>query len=70
MTLFRMARGEQRRRSRKVEVGNIKATRLCRTGDAVRWRNHSGTFRRDVGNGQCEVEFDGRIWRVPVDELG
>jgi hypothetical protein len=34
----------------------------------VRWRVHSGTLARLDGD-HAVVEFDGRLWRVPIAEL-
>jgi hypothetical protein len=37
-------------------------------GAAVRWRGHSGTVTR-LDGAHAVVEFDGRLWRVPIGEL-
>jgi hypothetical protein len=37
-------------------------------GAAVRWRGHGGTVAR-LDGAHAVVEFDGRLWRVPISEL-
>jgi hypothetical protein len=40
------------------------------SGDAVRWSGRTGTFRRDVGDGEhAEINLAERIYRVRLSEL-
>jgi hypothetical protein len=42
-----------------------------KSGDAVRWKGHAGTFQRDVGDGEyAEIAFAERVYRVRLTELG
>ena len=41
-----------------------------RPGDQVQWRDHSGTFRRDLGDGGLvDIDIAGRVYRVQRAEL-
>jgi len=44
---------------------------IWKPGDAVRWKERGGTFRRDIGDGEhAEIALADRIYRVRVSELG
>ena len=41
-----------------------------RPGDRVSWRDRTGVYRRDVGDGEhVEVDIGGRIYRLRRAEL-
>ena len=43
---------------------------VWRPGDAVRWKDRAGSFRRDVGDGEhSEIALGERIYRVRTSEL-
>jgi hypothetical protein len=43
---------------------------VWKSGDAVRWKGRSGTFSRNVGDGEhAEIAFAERIYRVRISEL-
>ena len=40
-------------------------------GDPVRWKDRTGVFKRDVGDGEhSEVQIAERVYRVITSELG
>jgi hypothetical protein len=42
-----------------------------RPGDSVRWKDRSGVYRRDVGDGEhSEIVVVDRVYRVRTSELG
>lgn len=44
--------------------------RVREAGEAVRWKERKGTYRRDVGDGEhCEVQIGDRVYRVKISEL-
>jgi len=44
--------------------------RMWRPGDRVRWRDHTGVFHRDLGDGEhAEVIIADRTYRVRVGDL-
>jgi hypothetical protein len=48
-----------------------KVAPVWRSGDPVRWKDRSGTFRRDVGDGEhSEIALGERVYRVLTSELG
>jgi hypothetical protein len=71
----RLPGGEKRKasqkRSRPAEVPTIQLAEVpWRPGDRVRWRDRSGTYRRDTGDGEhAEVTIGERIYRVRRAEL-
>jgi hypothetical protein len=39
--------------------------------DMVRWKDRSGTYRRDVGDGErSEITIGERVYRVRTSEIG
>jgi hypothetical protein len=70
----RLPGGEPRKASQrtKVRVGSrpTTITPAWRAGNAVRWKNRTGVFRRDVGDGErAEIVIAERIYRVRISEL-
>jgi hypothetical protein len=43
--------------------------RSWRAGDKVAWRDRSGTYQRDVGDGLVDIDIAGRTYRVLKTEL-
>jgi hypothetical protein len=70
----RLPGGEPRkasqRKARRAGQAATKITPVWRPGDAVRWKDRSGTFRREAGDEKhAEIDIAGRIYRVPLTEL-
>ena len=72
----RLPAGELRkasqRRSRRAAPAKVQIhlTRLWRPGDRVRWRDRTGNFLRDAGDGEhAEIVISDRIYRVKLGEL-
>jgi hypothetical protein len=40
-----------------------------RPGDRVRWKDYTGTFLRETGDGEAEVLIGARTYRVAAGEL-
>jgi len=71
----RLPGGEPRktsqRNSRRVAQSPARAAPNWKPNDVVRWKGRSGTFRRDVGDGEhVEIVLADRIYRVRLSELG
>ena len=65
--------GEPRKASQRgIRRGPI-PTRIApiwQPGQAVRWRDRAGTFRRDVGDGEhAEIVIGERVYRVRISDL-
>ena len=43
--------------------------RSWRAGDKVAWRDRSGTYQRDVGDGLVDINIAGRTYRVLMTDL-
>lgn len=70
----RLPGGEPRKASqRSVRLG-ASQTRVVparRPGDHVRWKDRTGTYRRDTGDGEhSEILIGERVYRVRTAELG
>ena len=62
-------RASQRGRRMAAPVPTVIAP-TWRPGDQVQWRDHSGTFRRDLGDGGLvDIDIAGRVYRVQRAEL-
>ena len=71
----RLPGGEPRKASqkntRRIVQGPTRIAPVWKSGDAVRWKGHAGTFQRDVGDGEyAEIAFAERVYRVRLTELG
>ena len=48
----------------------VQITPAWRVGEAVRWKDRAGVFRRDVGDGEdAEIVIDKRVYRVRTIEI-
>lgn len=70
----RMPGGEQRkasqRRTRRAAAVPTLTAPTWRPGDAVRFKDRVGTYRRDVGDGEhSEIIIGNRVYRVRTSEL-
>lgn len=70
----RLPAGEPRkasqRNARRAAPKTISISPSWRPGDPVRWKERTGTFRRDVGDHEhAEIRIGERIYRVRVKEL-
>ena len=70
----RLPGGEPRkasqRNTRRAAPIPVRVAPTWRLGDPVRWKDRSGTFRRDVGDGEhSEIALGERIYRVRTSEL-
>lgn len=70
----RLPGGEPRkasqRNTRRAEQPTAKIMRPWRAGQIVRWKDRSGTYRRDVGDGEhSEIVIGERIYKVRTVEL-
>ena len=70
----RLPGGEPRkasqRRTRQGEQLPTRISRRWRAGDRVRWRDHDGVFKRDLGDGEnAEVLIGERLYRAPIADL-
>jgi hypothetical protein len=57
------------RNQRKPEPVTTLVTVPRQVGEIVNWRTYTGSFLRDLGNGNCLLEIAGRRWCVAIDEL-
>lgn len=63
-------RKASQRNARRAAPPPSRVTPVWRAGDVVRWQGRTGTFRRDIGDGEhSEVVFDQRVYRVRTREL-
>jgi hypothetical protein len=63
-------KASQRGTRRAVSIPS-KVAPVWRSGDPVRWKDRSGTFGRDVGDGEhSEIALGERVYRVRTSELG
>ena len=63
-------RRASQRRSRPAAAPATVIAPTWRPGDQVQWRDHSGTFRRDLGDGGLvDIDIAGRVYRVQRAEL-
>jgi hypothetical protein len=70
----RLPGGEPRkasqRNTRRAAAIPARHTVVWRAGDQVRWKERSGVFRRDVGDGEhAEITLGERTYRVRTSEL-
>ena len=70
----RLPAGEPRkasqRRTRRAAPLQSRISRVWRPGDAVRWRERTGNFHRDLGDGEnAEIIIANRTYRVRIEEL-
>jgi hypothetical protein len=70
----RLPAGEPRkasqRRSRRAAPLQARINSVWRAGDQVHWRDRTGLFSRDLGDGEhAEIEIAGRTYRVRVGDL-
>jgi len=71
----RLPGGEPRkasqRNARRAGRSPSRIARVWKSGDPVSWQGRSGTFRRDVGDGEhAEIALAERVYRVLLSELG
>ena len=70
----RLPAGEPRkasqRHSRRVAALQAGISRVWRPGDQVHWRDRSGVFSRDLGDGEhAEIKIADRTYRVRVGDI-
>jgi len=70
----RLPGGEPRkasqRNTRRAAPVNVRVMPSFRPGDLVHWQGKTGTFRRDVGDGEhAEVNIAERVYRVRLHDL-
>ena len=69
----RLPGGEPRKASqrqrRRAAPSRVVIERSWRAGDKVAWRDRSGTYQRDVGDGLVDIDIAGRTYRVLKTEL-
>jgi|SRR4249919_3138828 hypothetical protein len=70
----RLPGGEPRKASQRNARGAVQSPRqiapVWKSGDAVHWKGRSGSFRRDVGDGEhAQITIAERIYRVLLCEL-
>jgi hypothetical protein len=70
----RLPGGEPRkasqRNTRPATAAPARILPIWHTGAAVRWKDRTGTFRRDVGDGEhAEITLGERVYRVRIAEL-
>jgi hypothetical protein len=64
--------GDPRKASQRTarRSAAIRIASNWRPGDAMRWKDRSGTYRRDVGDGEhSEITIGERAYRVRTNEL-
>jgi hypothetical protein len=73
----RLPAGEPRKASQRntrraaAPSGPVQLTRIWKSGEPVRWKHHTGTFRRDAGDGEnSEILIGERVYRVRTEEIG
>ena len=63
-------RKASQRRTRRAAPLQPAINRLWRPGDRVRWRDRTGIFRSDLGDGEhAEIVIEDRTYRVRVGDL-
>jgi hypothetical protein len=63
-------KASQRNTRRAVAGGPVQFTRVWKSGEAVRWKQYTGTFKRDAGDGEnSEILIGERVYRVRTDEI-
>jgi hypothetical protein len=63
-------KASQRGRVRPLIPYSAPAVRTREAGEAVRWKDRSGVYRRDVGDGEnSEIAVADRVYRVKTSEL-
>ena len=69
----RLPGGEQRKASQRgirLRPTPTRIVRVWRAGEAVRWKDRTGTYRHDVGDGEhSEITLGDRVYRVRTAEL-
>jgi hypothetical protein len=70
----RLPGGEPRKASQRTQrrAASVPAriSPTWRAGEVVRWKNRTGIFRREVGDGEhAEVVIAERVYRVRIGEL-
>ena len=61
-------KASQRRTRRGEQVSAI--SRIWRAGDHVRWRDRSGVYKREAGDGEhAEIVIADRVYRVRAADL-
>jgi hypothetical protein len=70
----RLPAGEPRkasqRRTRRAAPLQSRISRVWRPGDPVRWRERTGSFHRDLGDGEnAEIIIANRTYRVRIEDL-
>jgi hypothetical protein len=64
-------KASQRGRVRPPTPPQAPILRMRETGEAVRWKDRTGTYRRDVGDGEhSEIVIGARVYRVRTSDLG
>ena len=64
----RRRKASQRRASWRAPAVTVAPPRFA-SGNRVRWKDRSGVFQRDLGDGNAQVLIAGRVYRVKLSEL-
>ena len=63
-------KASQRRTRRAAAPSRVPVNRVWRLGDKVRWRDRTGDFQRDLGDGEhAEIVIADRTYRVRLEDL-
>ena len=63
-------RKASQRRTRRAAALQSRVSRAWRPGDQVRWRDRTGVFHRDLGDGEnAEIVIGDRTYRVRLGDL-
>lgn len=63
-------RKASQRNARRAPTAPVKFTPAWQPGAAVKWKDYTGTYRRDIGDGEhSEINIGERVYRVKTDEL-
>ena len=63
-------RKASQRRSRRAAPLQARLNQVWRPGDQVRWRDRTGVYNRDLGDGEhAEITISDRTYRVRLGEL-
>lgn len=63
-------RKASQRTVRRAAAAPSRISPIWRVGDQVRWQGRTGTFHRDVGDGEhAEIATGGRVYRVRTSDL-